>query len=176
MKNDISLQITNIFNLSFSTGVFPSGLKITKMIPSHKKESKLESSNYRPILLLSNLDKILEKLIYYIIYDFLEKYQLIYSLQFGFQQNYSTSYAILSLTESIMKTLDEDNFVYGIFVHLEKTLVTVDHNKSGFQWCVLQNAIYFSIISMPKKSNFATFVIPHFVQNTSVFLFFVFLP
>ena len=133
MKNDISLQITNIFNLFFSTGAFPSGLKITKMIPSHKKESKLESSNYRPILLLSNLDKILEKLIYNIIYDFLEKYQLIYSLQFGFQQNYSTSYAILSLTESIMKTLDEDNFVYGIFVHLEKTLVTVDHNKSGFQ-------------------------------------------
>ena len=51
-----------------------------------------------------------------------------------------------------MKILDEDNFVYGIFVDLEKTFVTVDHNKSGFQWCVSQNAIYFSIISMPKNS------------------------
>ena len=73
LKNYISLQITNISDLCFSTEVFPSRLKIAKMISSHKKESKLESSNYRPILLSSNLDQILEKLIYNIIYDFLEK-------------------------------------------------------------------------------------------------------
>ena len=28
LKNDILLQLTNIYNLSFSTGVFPFGLKI----------------------------------------------------------------------------------------------------------------------------------------------------
>ena len=60
MKNDISLQL-NIFNLSFSTGVLPSGLKSAKVIPIHKKESKFKCSNYRPISLLSNLDEILEK-------------------------------------------------------------------------------------------------------------------
>ena len=93
LKNDISLQLTNIFNLSFSTGVFPSGLKIAKVIPIHKKESKLKCSNYRPISLLSNLDKILEKLMHNRIYEFLEKYKLIYPLQFGFRQHYSISYA-----------------------------------------------------------------------------------
>ena len=56
--------MTNIFNLSFSTGVFPSGLKFAKVIPIHKKVSKLKCSNYRPISLLSNLDKILEKMVY----------------------------------------------------------------------------------------------------------------
>ena len=49
------------------------------------------------------------------IYDFLEKYQLIYSLQFCFEQNYSTSYALLNLAESVMKPLDEGNFDCGIF-------------------------------------------------------------
>lgn len=49
------------------------------------------------------------------IYDFLEKYQLMYSLQFCFEQNYSTSYALLNLPESIMKPLDEGNFDCGIF-------------------------------------------------------------
>ena len=53
-------------NLSFFTAVFLSGLKI------HKKESKLKCTNYRPILLLSNPGKILKKLIYNRIYDFLE--------------------------------------------------------------------------------------------------------
>ena len=127
LKNDISLQLTNIFNLSFSTGVFPSGLKIAKVIPIHKKESKLKRSNYRPIS-LSNLDKILEKLMHNRIYEFLEKYKLIYPLQFGFQQHYSTSYALLNLTESIMKALDEGNSACGIFVDLEKAFDTVDHN------------------------------------------------
>ena len=60
LKSDISLQLTNIFNLSFSTGVFPSGFKIAKVIPIHKKDSQLKHSNYRPMSLLSNLDKILD--------------------------------------------------------------------------------------------------------------------
>ena len=72
LKNEISVELINIFQLTFSTGVFPSGLKIAKVIPIHKKESKLKCSNYRPISLLSNLDKILEKLMHNRIYEFLE--------------------------------------------------------------------------------------------------------
>ena len=97
LKNDISLQLTNIFNLSFSTGVFPSGLKITKFLPIHKKESKSKCSNYKPISLLSNLDKILEKLRHNRFYEILEKYKLIYPLEFGFRQHYSAYYALLNL-------------------------------------------------------------------------------
>ena len=108
----------------FSTGVFPSGLKLAKVIPIHKKESQLKCSSYSPISLLSNLDKILEKLMHNRIYKFLEKYKLIYPLQFGFQQYYSTSYALLNLTESIMKALDEGNFACGIFIDVEKAFDT----------------------------------------------------
>ena len=77
MKNDISLLMTNFFNVSVSTGVFLSGLKIAKIIPNHKKESLLKCTNYRPISLQLNLDKIVEKLSYNRIYDFLEKCKLI---------------------------------------------------------------------------------------------------
>ena len=44
-------------NISFATGVFPEKLKAAKVIPIHKKDSKLECSNYRPISLLTNIDK-----------------------------------------------------------------------------------------------------------------------
>ena len=53
--------------MSFTSGVFPSALKIAKIVHVHKKDSRLGFSNYRTISLLSNLDKILEKLIYTII-------------------------------------------------------------------------------------------------------------
>ena len=46
------------------TGVFPSVLKIAKLVPVFKKDSKLDYSNSRPISLLSNIEKILEKLMY----------------------------------------------------------------------------------------------------------------
>ena len=59
--------------------------------------------------------------------NFLEKNKLIYSLQFGFRQNYSTSYALIHLTESIKQSLDQGLFSCGIFVDLQKAFDTVDH-------------------------------------------------
>ena len=86
LKNDISQQLSDIFNMSFLTGQFPSVLKIAKVIPIHKKQSKVDYANYRPISLLSNIEKIIEKLMYKRLSNFLDINNLIYSLQFGFQQ------------------------------------------------------------------------------------------
>ena len=44
------------------TGVFPSVLKTATVVTVFKKDSKLDYSNYRPISLLSNIEKILENL------------------------------------------------------------------------------------------------------------------
>ena len=41
LKNDISQQLSDFFNMSFSTGQFPSVLKIAKAIPIHKSNQKL---------------------------------------------------------------------------------------------------------------------------------------
>ena len=53
--------IPSTFALSFTTGTFPTLLKTAKAIPLHKKDSKLDFTNYCPVSFLSNLDKILEK-------------------------------------------------------------------------------------------------------------------
>ena len=62
LQNEISDQLTNLFNLSFKTGGFPSVLKTAKVSPIFKKDSKLYYSNYHPISLLWDTEKILEKL------------------------------------------------------------------------------------------------------------------
>ena len=68
------------------TGVFPSVLKTVKVVPAFKKDSKFNYSNYRPISLLSNIEKILEKLMYKRPYTFLDYNNIIFDLQFGFRQ------------------------------------------------------------------------------------------
>ena len=88
LKKDISTQLVDIFNLSFSSGIYPTPLKTAKVITIHKKDSKLECSNYRLIALLSNIDKILEKPMDERLSNFLGKNKFIYSLQCGFRQDY----------------------------------------------------------------------------------------
>ena len=127
-KKEISTHLADIFNLYFSSGVFPSILETGKVIPVHKNESKLFYPNYRPISLLSNIDKTIEKIMYNRIYKFLDKNNIIYFLQFGFQQHYSTSYDLLNLTEAILKALDNGNFACDVFVDLQKAFDTVDHS------------------------------------------------
>ena len=76
------------------TSVFPSVLKTAKLVFAFKKDLKLNYSNYRPISLLLNIEKILEKLMCQILYSFLNNNNIIYSLQFGFRQRYSTSHVM----------------------------------------------------------------------------------
>ena len=73
-----------IFLMLFTSGVFLSALKIAKVIPIHKKDTKIDFSNYQPISLLSNFDKILENLIYTRIFKFFDN-NLFYLLQFAFR-------------------------------------------------------------------------------------------
>ena len=140
LKNDISKQLTDLFNLSFMTGVFPSVLKTAKVVPVFKKDSKLDYSNYRPISLLSNIEKILEKLMYKRLYTFLDNKNIIYDLQFGFRQQYSTSHALINITENIRKALDDGNIGCGVFVDLQKAFDTLDFNGL--------NSIYLIVVSM----------------------------
>ena len=78
IQDQISNHLATICNLSFSTVVFPTILKTAKVVPIHKKNSKLEVSNYRPISLLSNIDKIFEKLMHSSLTEFLEEKQILY--------------------------------------------------------------------------------------------------
>ena len=127
LKNEISKHLADLFNISFITGVFPSVLKTTKVVPLFKKDSKLDYNNYRPISLLSNIEKILEKLMFKRMYTFLNNNNAIYNLQFGFRQQYFTSHALINITENIRKALHDGNIGCRVFVDLQKAFDTVDH-------------------------------------------------
>ena len=128
LNNEISVILANLFNLSFSTAVFPDILKYSSVLPLFKKGSKLDCGNYRPISLLSNISKLLEKLMYSRFYNFLNVYNCISELQFGFRSKHSTSHTLVSITEEIREALDTGHFACGVFIDLQKAFDTVDHD------------------------------------------------
>ena len=122
IQNEISIPLSHIFNLSFLSGTHPENLRVSITTPIYKKGSRLTACNYRPISLLSNLNKILEKLMFSRVYKFLEKYKCIYELQFGFRERHSTNHALINITETIRDASDNNKTVCGIFCRLAKSI------------------------------------------------------
>ena len=88
-------------------------LQTCKVILIYKNDSQLNCFSYQSISLLSNIDKILEMIMYNHLYKFLET-NLIYSLQFGFRQKHSTSHALIHLTDKI-RTIRQRKFCLWYF-------------------------------------------------------------
>ena len=72
-KNNQTKPLTLIINQILKTGVFPSQLKIAKVIPIFKKDDNKMFNNYRPISLLPVLSKVVEKVLSSQINDFFFK-------------------------------------------------------------------------------------------------------
>ena len=67
----IADALFHISNLSIHLGVWLDALKIADIVPIHKSCKKDNLNNFRPISLISNIAKVLEKIIYNRLYKFL---------------------------------------------------------------------------------------------------------
>ena len=101
---------------------------MSKIIPIFKADDETDTSNYRPISLLSNFNRIFEKIMYDRMRDFIEKHGLLYSSQYGFRQAHSTQHAILDMVETIQTNMDKKLFSCGVFIDLKKAFDAVNHN------------------------------------------------
>ena len=127
-KFSLAPFLNNIFNSCLNNGLYPDELKIARVIPLHKGGSNSELKNYRPISILSTLNKIFETIIKQRLITFWTTYNVFVPTQFGFRENRSTTLAIAHLHELIMTELDNDRSVCTIFMDLAKAFDTVNHN------------------------------------------------
>ena len=84
-------------------------------------------SNYRPISLLPLFSKVLERIMYNRLIEFINKYKILYKYQFGFRKDHSTYMALIILVDKITAALDKGEFTITVLIEFRKAFNTVDH-------------------------------------------------
>ena len=118
---------------------------MSKILPIHKGDSVFEMSNYRPISLLPIFSKILEKLMYSRVIDFIKKFKILYANQYGFQKGLSTELAINSLLNNIIDCLENKEVGFCILLDFAKAFDTVNHE------ILLEKLYYYGIRGVAHK-------------------------
>ena len=125
----ISEPLSHIFNLSISTGSFPSQWKKSFVIPTPKTSPPSSAaSDFRPISLLNLISKLLEKHVFEILLDHLFSSNLLSHSQFGFLPCRSTVSALAAATQHILSTFDSGLSLCGVFLDIKKAFDSVSHS------------------------------------------------
>ena len=127
LSDSVCSPIAMIVNMSLEQGVVPDGMKLAKVIPIYKAKSRESFTNYRPISLLSNISKILEKVVHRRLYSFIEKHDILYNGQYGFRPGRSTIDALTQFTADVLPSLDRKDFCLSVFLDLSKAFDTINH-------------------------------------------------
>ena len=119
--------LTKIMNASLATGIVPEEMKMAKVVPIYKAKDPTHFINYRPISLLPAISKVLEKVVYRRLYNYISLNEILYQSQYGFRSSHSTTYAVSELTSNILKGFDNKEITLAVFLDLSKAFDTVDH-------------------------------------------------
>ena len=127
-----------IFSTLVNQGIYPEILKTAKVTPLHKNGDNDIPDNFRSISVLSQINKVFEKLIHVRLMTFIQKHDILSNTQFGFRKGHNTSHSVTHLNEQVIKHLEQKKVCAILSIDLKATFDTIDHNilaiKSTVSW------------------------------------------
>ena len=138
VKNDIPTKIligsqdivcehlSGIYNNSKSDHKYPQALKLSDVIPIHKKEETTLMKNYRPVSLIPVVSKLFERDMYNQILSYIDDFLSPYL--FGYRNGYSTEQCLTAMLEQWKKALDDRGTAGAILTDLSKAFDCLNYN------------------------------------------------
>ncbi|GJQ84436.1 hypothetical protein Trydic_g15655 [Trypoxylus dichotomus] len=127
--DSISPALVRLINLSLRNAVIPSLLKVAVVTPIYKNGKKDAYTNYRPISVLSCIDKIIEKYVAKVMHDYLQKYQILNESQYGYRKNRGTIDLLERVADIVNGKLNEHKHVLCLFIDFSKDFDRINHDK-----------------------------------------------
>ncbi|CAB0037066.1 unnamed protein product [Trichogramma brassicae] len=121
-------HLAEVFNLSFDLGVFPTVWKSASVVALAKVPSPASPSDTRPISLLPEMSKVLERLAHAQLIDYLNRQNLLDTSQHGFKAAHSTQTALLELTDAVRSAIEKKKVTLLVSFDFSKAFDTIDHS------------------------------------------------
>ena len=128
VKRHLLIPLVHIFNLSFKYGIVPDGMKISRTIAIHKGGALTLLDMFRGVSLINNFSKILEKISYTRLLDYLDNKNFFYSHQYGFRKKYSTTHCVNMLVNKVAEALASGKVAMAVLLDVRKAFDLVDRD------------------------------------------------
>ena len=125
----ICRPLTLLFENCLASGEFPNVWKKSNIVPVHKKLDKQLIKNYRLVSSLPVSGKVLEKLIFNSIFDFIDTRNMLSVHQSGFRPDDSCVHQLISIVHEVYNAFDVNPRleVRGVFLDISKVFDRVWH-------------------------------------------------
>ena len=100
-------------------------MKKANIAPLYKKKDKLNKDNYRSVNLLIALSKVIEKIMYNQIYEYVQP--SLHKYLSGFRKGYGCQDILVRMTEDWRNTLDNDQKIGIVAIDLSKAFDCMSH-------------------------------------------------
>ena len=122
-------SITQIVNMSLTTGTFPLDWKTAIIRPLIKKAGlELIKKNYRPVSNLCSLSKLVEHCLLKQYLKHCDDNCLLPDFQSAYCPNYSTETSLVRMTNDILWAMEEQHITMMVILEVSAAFDTVDHN------------------------------------------------
>ena len=125
--NSLTIPIHHLLTLSLRSKFLLQEWRTHRIVPVFKSGDRTSDTNYRPISLLCIISKVLEKIIYQHLFDFI--YNQLSAHQFGFIPGHSCLQQLLLFTNALHHAKSTHCDADVIYLDYKKAFDSVVHNK-----------------------------------------------
>lgn len=129
ITSEITPAITHIVNLSITNSTFPNIWKHAKIIPLFKPGAKdqLSAKSYRPVALLPVVSKVLERVVFMQIVEYMDNNGLFHPNHHGFRSLHSTTTAMIQMYDSWVEAVGRKEMAGVAMIDQSAAFDCVDH-------------------------------------------------
>ena len=123
-------MLTLIYKASINQGTLPDDWLKARVVPIHKKGSRSQASNYRPVSLTCICCKTLEHILYSHIMTHLQNNSVLCNAQHGFRRKHSCETQLIEVVDDFARTLNEGGQADVIALDFSKAFDRVPHAQT----------------------------------------------